>query len=92
MFSSNSRYAQMQPYRVTLTGGQIVTATRLPLPPAKLPLAGYHTRALGDRLDTLAARFLSDPTRFWKLCDANGTPAAAALEARPLIGIPLGGS
>jgi hypothetical protein len=25
------------------------------------------------------------------LCDANGTPVAAALEARPLIGIPLGG-
>jgi len=26
----------------------------------------------GDRLDNLAARFLSDPLLFWMICDANG--------------------
>jgi hypothetical protein len=91
MFSSNSRYFNLRPYTVNLPGGQAVTATRLPQPPVQLPLAGYRMRALGDRLDNLAARFLQDPTLFWKLCDANGTPAATALDARPLIGIPLGG-
>jgi hypothetical protein len=34
---------------------------------------------------------LQDPTLFWQLCDANGTLVAASLEARSLIGIPLGG-
>jgi hypothetical protein len=91
MFAANSRYASLATYTVRLPGGQVLTATRLPQPPMRLPLAGYHTRAQGDRLDLLAARYLSDPTLFWKLCDGNGTPSAPALEARPLIGIPLGG-
>jgi hypothetical protein len=91
MFSSNSRYAKLTPYIVTLPGGQIVTATRLPQPPVQLAMAGYHARARRDRLDLLAARYLQDPTLFWQLCNANGTPVAAALESRPLIGIPQGG-
>lgn len=91
MFAPNSRYAKLQTYLVNLPGGGTATATRLPQPPVQLALAGYRTRVQGDRLDLLAARFLKDPTLFWKLCDANGTPAPAALEARPLIGIPLGG-
>ena len=91
MFATNSRYAKLVPYTVTLRDGHVVTATRLWKSPSQLPLAGYHTKVQGDRLDLLAARYLRDPTLFWKLCDANGTPVAAALEARPLIGIPRGG-
>jgi hypothetical protein len=91
MFASNSRYYKLAQYTITLSDGRTVTATRLWQSPANLALAGYHTRAEGDRLDLLAARYLQDPTLFWKLCDANGTPVAAALEARPLIGIPAGG-
>ena len=91
MFSSNSRYVKLQTYTVNLPGGVVVTATRLHQPPSQMALAGYHTRVQGDRLDLLSARYLQDPTLFWQLCDANGTPVSAALEARPLIGIPLGG-
>jgi hypothetical protein len=91
LFAANSRYAKMQTYAVKLPGGGTVVATRLPVPPGQAPLAGYHTRVQGDRLDLLAARYLQDPTLFWKLCDANQSPVPAALEARPLIGIPLGG-
>jgi hypothetical protein len=91
MFSPNSRYARLTPYTVTLADGRVVTATRLWQSPASLPLAGYHTTVQGDRLDLLSARYLQDSTLFWRLCDANGTPATAALEARPLIGIPTGG-
>ena len=91
MFASDSRYYNLKLYAVTLPDGRIVTATRLWQSPASLPLAGYHTRVNGDRLDLLAARYLQDPTLFWKLCDANDSPVPAALEARPLIGIPLGG-
>jgi len=91
MFASNSRYLKLTTYTVTLPDGRVVTATRLWQSPVSLALVGYHTRAQGDRLDLLAARYLQDPTLFWKLCDANGTSVAAALEARPLIGIPIGG-
>lgn len=91
MFAANSRYAKLATYTVHLPDGRVVTATRLWRSPVQLPLAGYHPRVQGDRLDNLAARYLQDPTLFWKLCDANGSPIAAALEARPLIGIPRGG-
>lgn len=91
MFATDSRYANLGTYTVNLPDGRVVTATRLWQSPASLPLAGYHMRMLGDRLDNVAARYLQDSTLFWKICDANGTPVAAALEARPLIGIPLGG-
>jgi hypothetical protein len=89
MFGANSRYAQQQTYPVTLADGRVVTAVRLPLPQS-LPLTGYHPRSQGDRLDLLAARYLKDATFFWWLCDANNAPAADALAARPLIGIPKG--
>jgi hypothetical protein len=92
MFAQDSRYVKLAQYTVTMPNGQTVTATRVAVPPqAGLALAGFHPRVTGDRLDLLAARYLSDPTLFWKLCDANNTPAPAALAARPLIGIPLGG-
>lgn len=92
MFAANSRYANLKTYTVTLPGGQIVTATRLPKPHLAVLLQGYHTRVQKDRLDNLAARYLSDPTLFWQLCDANDTPSAVSLTARPLIGIPTGGA
>jgi hypothetical protein len=89
MFASNSRYFALGTYTVTTTDGRVVTATRLPLPQAA-PLAGFHRRVQGDRLDLLAARFLNDPTAFWRLCDANNSPAPDGLAARDLIGIPAG--
>jgi hypothetical protein len=91
MFASDSRYYRLQTYTVTIPNGTVVKATRLPSPPASLPLAGYHSAKSGERLDLLAARYLNDPTLFWKLCDANGTQSAPALEMRPLIGIPVSG-
>jgi hypothetical protein len=89
MFASNSRYAGLVTYQVTMPDGSAVTATRLPLP-KPLPLAGYHRRVVGDRLDLLAARYLKDPTFFWRICDSNNAPASDALNARELIGIPIG--
>ena len=34
----------------------------------------------GDRLDLLAARYLGDPTQFWRLCDATGALRPEELE------------
>ena len=30
-----------------------------------------HAIVQGERLDHLAARYLGDPTQFWRVCDAN---------------------
>lgn len=89
MFASDSRYAGLATYTVALPDGRAVTATRLPLPQALSPV-GYHAKVQGDRLDLLAARYLKDPTWFWKLCDADDAPSPDSLIARPLIGIPQG--
>jgi hypothetical protein len=89
MFASNSRYDGLVTYTVTMPDGSVITATRLPLP-NPLALAGYHRRVVGDRLDLLAARYLKDPTFFWRICDANNAPAPDALNARDLVGIPQG--
>lgn len=91
MFASNSRYNNLGTYNVTLNNGRTAIATRLPVPPQQLALSGYYTVQRNDRLDLIAARYLSDATLFWLLCDANNSPSAASLIARPLIGIPQGG-
>ena len=89
MFAANSRYASMATYTVKLPDGKVVTAVKLPPPSVQSPI-GYHVRIEGDRLDLLAARYLNDPTWFWKLCDANDTVSPDALNARPQIGVPPG--
>lgn len=50
-----------------------------------------HIVRQGDRLDTIAARHLADPTQFWRLCDANGALRPEELIERPgrVLSIPL---
>jgi hypothetical protein len=90
MFDRNSRYAAQPTYTVKLADGREVSAVIPPLPRVE-GAAGQHRRREGDRLDLLAARYLDQPSQFWRLCDLNGSPVAAALEARPFIAIPRGG-
>jgi hypothetical protein len=87
MFSANSRYAKQALYTATTSDGRHVQAVTLPLP-RPVALSGFYVRPVGERLDLVAARFLGDPTGFWKLCDANNAPVPDALAARPQIGIP----
>jgi hypothetical protein len=39
-----------------------------------------HTVIQGDRLDTITARYLGDPTQFWRVCDANNVQRPEELE------------
>jgi nucleoid-associated protein YgaU len=39
--------------------------------PERLQTLQTYTVQQGDRLDNIAAKFLGDPTLFWRLCDAN---------------------
>ena len=88
MFTSTSRYYTAATYQARVPNrSSPVTALVIPGTRSPAPI-GYHPRAVGDRLDLLAVKYLNDPTGFWRLCDANNAMVAGALEASPLIGIP----
>jgi len=91
VFASDSRYADQATYTVTLPGGTQVTAV-VPVLPQAVPLAGYAQPPGGERLDLVAVQYLNTSSGFWRLCDANNAMLAGALAARPLIGIPAGGT
>jgi hypothetical protein len=88
MFFPGSRYVSLGTYAVTRADGSTVLATKLPKPGLQA-LIGYDRRNAGDRLDQNAARFLSDPTAFWRLCDVNGAMVPDALAVRNLVGVPI---
>jgi hypothetical protein len=52
-----------------------------------------HAIAQGERLDHLAARYLGDPTQFWRICDANGVLRPEELVEEPgrRVDVPLPG-
>jgi hypothetical protein len=89
MFFPGSRYASMATCQVARPDGTVVQAVKLPLPGPALVL-GYHRRLAGQRLDLIAAHYLTDATAFWRLCDANNAMVPDALGAADLVGIPLG--
>jgi hypothetical protein len=39
-----------------------------------------HTVTQGERLDQITARYIGDPTQFWRICDANNVLAPCELE------------
>jgi len=52
-------------------------------PPESLAPVGERPLLADDRLDTLAARLLGDPTQFWRLCDANAVIDPLDLTSQP---------
>jgi hypothetical protein len=88
VFFPNSRYAAVATYQRQQPDGSFIQVTRLPLPRPAVVL-GFFRRANGQRLDLIANRFLTDPTAFWRLCDANNTMVPDALANRDLVGIPI---
>ncbi|MCX2864887.1 LysM domain-containing protein [Paucibacter sp. PLA-PC-4] len=72
-FPANSRYASTETTRlVGPDGAELVYLKRRFLPqPERLALWRAHSVVQGDRLDNLAARYLSDPELWWRIADAN---------------------
>ena len=86
MFDSTSRYANLETVKITVAGGDgqprvIAFKQRrfVPAPDGAPPLV-EHTVTQGDRLDNVTARFLGDPTQFWRVCDANNVLRPDELE------------
>jgi hypothetical protein len=73
LFAANSRYAGIDTATLSLPQGKtIIYLTRRFLPPAeRFQLLQEHTVTQGERLDNITAKYMADPTLFWRLCDAN---------------------
>ena len=74
LFAPNSRYIGVPTSTyVAADGATIAYVQRRFLPqPDQLAQLQQYSVLQGDRLDVLAAKFLGDPTLFWRICDANG--------------------
>jgi hypothetical protein len=86
MFTAASRYHGVDGARYEPPGGgdPIPYVRRRLLPdPATLTPTGFHTVAVDDRLDRVAAAAFGDPELFWRIADANPVLDPAELTARP---------
>lgn len=87
MIGPTSRYAGIELATLAATTGdtgqpevRYLRRRFVPAPEAHSVLV-EHRREPGERLDVLAARYLGDPTQFWRLCDATGVLRPEELEA-----------
>lgn len=73
-FSPESRYHGLETAQWIRPDGEPVTYVRRRFAPQPSTLAtvSEHTVEVGDRLDTLAAKYLGDPKQYWRICDGNG--------------------
>ena len=88
MFDPKSRYAKAETYVVTDARGRNVPVVAPPPPPEQVQL-GTHLLKQGERLDLLAAKYLNDPTGYWRIAEQNNAMLPEALtEAREIeIGV-----
>lgn len=77
MIDRSSRYSSVERAELTVTqDGEARTVRYLrrrfiPTPGGR-PTLLRHSVLQGDRIDNVAALYFTDPTQFWRLCDANG--------------------
>jgi len=87
MAAAASRYEGLETAGVTVpdgSGGERemrYLRRRTPADAASTRVLATHRVAPDDRLDLVAARYLGDPTAFWRVADAN-----AALDPDDLVG------
>jgi len=77
MFDKTSRYYNLEVATLSTTDNdgatveiRYVRRRFIPSSAGATVLAKHRVRQ-GDRLDNIAARYLSDPRQFWLICDAN---------------------
>ena len=87
MFDSTSRYAAADTQTVPDARGRTVPVVLPPPAPAQT-LRGIHALRQGERLDHLAAKYLSDATGYWRLAEQNDVMLPEALTEKSEIEIP----
>jgi hypothetical protein len=86
VFAPGSRYEGIPIAEVTVTAPDGSSRTVRYVQRRVIPRADAHQAivdhlvAPGDRLDLVTARYLGDPTQYWRLCDANGVLSPDELE------------
>ena len=72
LFAPTSRYYGIDTATITEQGRTTIYLRRRFVPPAeRFQLLQEHTVTQSERLDNITARYLGDPTLFWRVCDAN---------------------
>ena len=87
MFDEKSRYSKLTPYPVADHRGRCVMVVPVPLAPEQ-SLLGTHLHQPGERLDHLAAKYLSDPVGYWRIAEQNDVMLPEALSEAREIEIP----
>jgi hypothetical protein len=84
-FPPTSRYYGIATATVDTVDGQtVVYLRRRFLPdPERFALLGEHVVSEGERLDNIAARYMTDPEAFWRIADANVAMRPEALTEKP---------
>ncbi len=74
LFPPESRYHGIPALQLTQPDGTDIAylKRRFVPPPENFALQQEHMVTSGDRLDNLAARYIGNPTQYWRICDANG--------------------
>jgi hypothetical protein len=86
MFDSTSRYYKIDQATLTVTDAdglprEIRYVHRRFIPPPETMTTLLEYRFVeGDRLDNITARYLNDPTLFWRVCDANNAMSVDEIE------------
>ena len=88
MFDRKSRYIKAETYTVKDKRGRDVVVVVPPPPPEQL-LLGLHLLKQGERLDLLAAKYVSDPVGYWRIAEQNDVMLPDALTEAREIEIPV---
>ncbi|MBC8028986.1 MAG: LysM domain-containing protein [Pyrinomonadaceae bacterium] len=86
MFDKSSRYFNLETTTISVPDQddgtrEVRYVRRRIIPPSEnLTTLVEHTVAQGERLDNITARYLGDPTQFWRVCDANDVLQPEELE------------
>ena len=95
LFAPSSRYFGQAVATAMLDGRPVAYLRRRFVPPTDaFQVLQEHVVMQGERVDSIAAQYLGDPTLFWRLCDANRAMRPADLTAtagrKLVITLPLG--
>jgi nucleoid-associated protein YgaU len=73
LFAPNSRYYNLPTATLKIPDGTTIAylQRRFCPQPERFQQLQQYTVMQGDRLDNISAKFLGDPTLFWRICDAN---------------------
>ena len=82
-FPPTSRYYNLDTVQIAAPDGRTISYVerRFVPPPEDFSLLQTYVVVQGDRLNNVTAKFLTDPTQFWQLCDANGAMRPGELTA-----------